>query len=311
MKRFVLASLTAITLAGLSNPAWAGTYNWTLSGLDTGSGILIAAAADNGGYDVTAFFGEIDGVPVTDLLGGAPGSGGGESSNNNFVFDNILYPNDPSQQLDPDGLLFSTADDSEVNLFSPAPDVYGYQATNSFNNTGPYDPNNIAGDSFDATPGDVPEPMSIAILGAGLIGLIASRRGLARNVRRNRDPRVTNPTRRRNGRYMFRRLRPGAGIRVVSRAGSPTEPRLARDPRTLGVAIRQIRLWQGPRLRVLNAADHTLQGGFHNYKADNSFRWTDGNAPLPATLFHGLHGGCDLELLVDSTVRYPLLAAAA
>ncbi len=52
MKQFVLASLTAIMLAGLSNPALAGIYNRTLSGLDTGSGILIAAAADNGGYDL-------------------------------------------------------------------------------------------------------------------------------------------------------------------------------------------------------------------------------------------------------------------
>jgi hypothetical protein len=112
----------------------------------------------------------------------------------------------------------------------------------------------------------------------------------------------------RNGLYVFRRLQAGAEIRIRSRAGSPAELGLARDPRTLGVAIRQIRLWQGPRLRMLDAADHALQDGFHDYEADNSFRWTDGDALLPATLFHGLGGDFDLELSVDSTARYPLPA---
>jgi hypothetical protein len=77
------------------------------------------------------------------------------------------------------------------------------------------------------------------------------------------------------------------------------------------VAIRQIRLWQGVRLHVLDAADPALCDGFHDYEADNGFRWTDGDARLPAALFSGLDGACDLELLVDGTARYPLLAAAA
>lgn len=121
-------------------------------------------------------------------------------------------------------------------------------------------------------------------------------------------PRRLNPKMQRNGLYVFRRLQAGAEIRIRSRAGSPAELGLARDPRTLGVAIRQIRLWQGPRLRMLDAADHALQDGFHDYEADNSFRWTDGDALLPATLFHGLGGDFDLELSVDSTARYPLPA---
>jgi Hint domain len=120
-----------------------------------------------------------------------------------------------------------------------------------------------------------------------------------------------NPTVQRDGRYVFKRLRVGAEFRVISRAGSPAELGLARDPRALGVAIRQIQLWQGARLRVLDAACSALERGFHDYESDNNFRWTDGDALLPATLFDGLDGKCDLELFVESTARYPLFAEAA
>jgi hypothetical protein len=45
--------------------------------------------------------------------------------------------------------------------------------------------------------------------------------------------------------------------------------------------------------------------------ASSRFRWTNGDALLPAALFSGLDGACDLELLVASTSGYPLLAATA
>jgi hypothetical protein len=109
-----------------------------------------------------------------------------------------------------------------------------------------------------------------------------------------------------HGVHLFRLLRCPAEVRVVSRAGTPSELGLARDPRLLGVAVRQIRLWRGARLRLTEASDPLLYEGFHLFEEDNGFRWTDGDALLPATLFDDMDGGCELELYVASTTRYPL-----
>ena len=48
----------------------------------------------------------------------------------------------------------------------------------------------------------------------------------------------------------------------------------------LGVAVRQVRLWQGARLRTLDASDESLVEGFHAFEPDNGFRWTDGDAAV-------------------------------
>jgi hypothetical protein len=94
--------------------------------------------------------------------------------------------------------------------------------------------------------------------------------------------------------------------RIVSRAGVPTELGLARDPRVLGVALRGIRLWQGAKLRMIEASDALLDDGFHPFEPDNGLRWTDGNARLPAALFDGIGGAIELELQVGCTMQYPL-----
>jgi hypothetical protein len=98
--------------------------------------------------------------------------------------------------------------------------------------------------------------------------------------------------------------RPGA-LRIISRAGSPAEMGLARDFRQLGVAVRQIALWEGTRLAVLEASDPRLQQGFHDYEPDNGCRWTDGDAALPAALFDGFDGPTALTLLLGGEMRYP------
>jgi len=95
-------------------------------------------------------------------------------------------------------------------------------------------------------------------------------------------------------------------VRVVSRAASPSELGLARDPRVLGVAVRRLRLWQGARLRMMDAADESLAEGFHAYEPANLFRWTDGDAALPESLFTDITGACRLELLISGAMRYPL-----
>jgi len=122
------------------------------------------------------------------------------------------------------------------------------------------------------------------------------------------DGRQVDGNRRPNGDYVFDLPRCPSELRVLSRSGSPAELGLVRDPRVLGVAVRQIRMWQGRRLRLLDAADESFVEGFHAaFEPDNGFRWTDGNAALPATLTADIRGACQLELLVGATAaRYPL-----
>ena len=92
-----------------------------------------------------------------------------------------------------------------------------------------------------------------------------------------------------------------AEVRVVSRAGAQAELGLTRDPRLLGVALRQIRLWRGAQLRLIEASDPSFNEGSHLFEEDNGLGWTDGNALLPATLFDGMHGACELELYIANT----------
>ena len=110
--------------------------------------------------------------------------------------------------------------------------------------------------------------------------------------------------------HVFRLAEPPETVRIVSRAGAPQELGVARDPRVLGVALRRIMLRQGARMRLIEAEDASLAEGFHGYEADNQFRWTDGDALLPAALFDGVHGGFELELHVACRARYIDDAAA-
>ena len=103
---------------------------------------------------------------------------------------------------------------------------------------------------------------------------------------------------------VFRLMARPETVRIVSRGGAPQELGVARDPRVLGVALWRITLRQGPRLRMIEAEDASLAEGFHGYEADNSFRWTDGDALLPAALYDGLQGGFELDLQVACSARY-------
>jgi len=118
------------------------------------------------------------------------------------------------------------------------------------------------------------------------------------------DGKRINPLWRQGDAHGFRLDRHPASIRIVSRAAEPAELGLARDPRSLGVAVRRVLVWQGWRVTVIEAADPSLTGGFHAYEADNDFRWTDGDAllPLPPTVT----GACEVELRVAGTTRYEL-----
>ena len=98
--------------------------------------------------------------------------------------------------------------------------------------------------------------------------------------------------------------------RIVSRSASPAELGLARDPRALGVAVRRISVWQGARLQTVQADDDALAAGFHAFEPDNAWRWTDGNAVLPSTLFADIRGVCRIELQVAGGTQYSLLGEA-
>jgi hypothetical protein len=112
----------------------------------------------------------------------------------------------------------------------------------------------------------------------------------------------------RAGVYSFRLHQPPTGVRIVSRANAPDELGFARDPRRLGVALRQILLWRGAHLSMIAVDDQRLSDGFHAFEADHAFRWTNGDALLPAELFAGVRSACELELHVPCTSRYALAA---
>jgi Hint domain len=93
-------------------------------------------------------------------------------------------------------------------------------------------------------------------------------------------------------------------VRIISRAAVPQELGLTRDARSLGVALVRIVVRQGSGMWCLEADDKRLDDGFHAFEADNSFRWTTGDAALPSSAFAGLIGPIRIELVVASTVRY-------
>ena len=80
---------------------------------------------------------------------------------------------------------------------------------------------------------------------------------------------------------------------------------MARDPRCLGVALRQIMVTRGAQMRTIEAEDPLLTDGFHGYEADNEIRWTDGDAGVPAGLFEGFAGPLQIALRLGGATSYP------
>jgi hypothetical protein len=111
--------------------------------------------------------------------------------------------------------------------------------------------------------------------------------------------------------YVFDLPRIPAAACIASHAAAPAELGLARDPRALGVAVRRIVLRQGARFEIIPASHAGLTRGFHDFEAANGFRWTNGQAALPATLFSRFDGPVELVLEIACTARYPLFGEAA
>ncbi|MEJ0017209.1 MAG: Hint domain-containing protein [Acetobacteraceae bacterium] len=108
--------------------------------------------------------------------------------------------------------------------------------------------------------------------------------------------------------HVFRLPAAPRRVRLVSRDAVPVELGQARDPRSLGVALRSVQTRQGARFRLIRADDYRLIDGFHDYEAANGWRWTSGNAALPPELFRGLAEGAELVVHVGCVAQYPLVA---
>ena len=113
-----------------------------------------------------------------------------------------------------------------------------------------------------------------------------------------------------DGVRVFRLPPSAAAVLIVSRAAAPDELGVARDPRPLGVAVRKIVLWHGPRPTIIEAHDPRLSHGFHAYEAANGFRWTNGDAVLPASLLGNAQGLTSVDLHLAGTTRYLLIEDA-
>ena len=120
------------------------------------------------------------------------------------------------------------------------------------------------------------------------------------------DGRRIDAATRRGEAHVFRLPRCPRSARVVSREGVPAEVGVARDPRSLGVALRRIELRRGAKLALIEADDHRLVHGWHGYEPDDRLRWTNGDAELPAALFSGFSGDMELLLQLAGSMSYPL-----
>jgi hypothetical protein len=104
--------------------------------------------------------------------------------------------------------------------------------------------------------------------------------------------------------YVFQVPARPKSVIVASRSGVPSELGIARDPRTLGVALRQITISHSWKLKALDAADERLTMGFHGYEPSERLRWTNGHAALPIEAFARFDNGSEVTLYLGGKTRY-------
>jgi hypothetical protein len=114
-----------------------------------------------------------------------------------------------------------------------------------------------------------------------------------------------DPEYRRGSLYGFRLPCSPRSVVVASRSGVPSQLGIARDPRSLGVALRQVAARQGAKFMLFDATDEGLTAGFHAYEADCHLRWTDGRAELPAAAFARFDKGAEVMMYLGGATQYP------
>jgi hypothetical protein len=105
--------------------------------------------------------------------------------------------------------------------------------------------------------------------------------------------------------YIFRLPPSPKSVVIASREAVPAELGIARDPRSLGVALRRVVVRQGAKFMLFEPDDERLAAGFHAYEADCHLRWTDGRAELPAATFARFDKGAEVMLHLGGTTQYP------
>jgi hypothetical protein len=105
--------------------------------------------------------------------------------------------------------------------------------------------------------------------------------------------------------YVFRLPPSPKRVVIASREIVPAEFEIARDPRSLGVALRQLAVRQGVEFILLDADDERLTAGFHAYEPSDNLRWTDGSAKLPSAAFARFDKGAELTLHLGGATQYP------
>lgn len=93
-------------------------------------------------------------------------------------------------------------------------------------------------------------------------------------------------------------------IEIASRDSVPEELGLARDPRSLGVALRRIEMQRGDASVTLDPRDPQLTEGFHAYEPEAGIRWTNGRATLPPAPIPTGRGPLKLILTLGGATRY-------
>ncbi len=107
-----------------------------------------------------------------------------------------------------------------------------------------------------------------------------------------------------DGSYLFTSMGRPDSVRLVSRDTVPAEWGMARDFRSLGVAVKRLSVRRGRRSLDMLADDATLTDGFHAFEPGNGCRWTNGDAGLPPPLFADCDGPWELVVRAGGVARY-------
>ena len=165
----ILASACVAAVLTFASQASADVFNWSYVGGsgDTASGLMTVSLSSGDEYTVTGISGTYDGFSITGPLALAACCASPAN-------DNLFWPNNDSNNgglLDVGGIAF-TANNLDINIFF---DGSSYQDLTVPTGTGPggFTSADSAG-QFSAA--RIPEPITLSLFGAGLVGAAALRR---------------------------------------------------------------------------------------------------------------------------------------